>query len=117
MYEYKVLKFIIQSKALLIRHETTLNHDVIFLLFLHVNTVLSIWPLHVQNAFFWHMQTRTLLTSLHVRFADHRSRARNVFARSNTRIVGSNQTRGMDVCFRLFRVCVVLCVGSGLASG
>jgi hypothetical protein len=27
--------------------------------------------------------------------------------------MGSNPTRGMDVCVRLFCVCVVLCVGSG----
>jgi hypothetical protein len=46
------------------------------------------------------------------------SAARNVFARSNAGIVGSNPTQGMDehVCVRLF--CVrVLCVGSGLATG
>jgi hypothetical protein len=36
---------------------------------------------------------------------------------SNTGIVGSNSTRGMDVCVRLFCVCVVLCVDSGLATG
>jgi hypothetical protein len=35
----------------------------------------------------------------------------------NTGIVVSNPTRGMDVCVRLFCVCVVLCVGSGLAMG
>jgi hypothetical protein len=46
-----------------------------------------------------------------------RSKAWTVFARSNTGIVGSNPTRGMDVCVRLFCVCVVLCVGSGLATG
>jgi hypothetical protein len=40
-----------------------------------------------------------------------------VFARSNTGIVGSNRTQGMDVCVRLLCVCVVLCVGSGLATG
>jgi hypothetical protein len=28
---------------------------------------------------------------------------------SNTGIAGSNPTRGMDVCVRLCRVCVVLC--------
>jgi hypothetical protein len=33
----------------------------------------------------------------------------NHFARSNTGIVGSNPTHGMDVCLRLFCVCVVLC--------
>jgi hypothetical protein len=32
-----------------------------------------------------------------------------VFARLNTGIVGSNPARGMDVCLRLFYVCVVLC--------
>jgi hypothetical protein len=46
-----------------------------------------------------------------------RSKAWNVFVRSNTGILGSNPTRGMNVCVRLFYVCVVLCVGSGLAMG
>jgi hypothetical protein len=32
-------------------------------------------------------------------------------------IVGSNPTRGMYVCVLLFSVCVVLCEGSGLATG
>jgi hypothetical protein len=31
--------------------------------------------------------------------------------------VVSNPTQGMDVCVRLFCVCVVLCIGSGLARG
>jgi hypothetical protein len=44
------------------------------------------------------------------------SRALTVFARSNSGIVGSNHTRGMDVCVRLFCVCVDLCEGSGLAT-
>jgi hypothetical protein len=35
-----------------------------------------------------------------------RSKARNVFARSNTGIVGSNLTHNMDVRLRLFCVCV-----------
>jgi hypothetical protein len=42
---------------------------------------------------------------------------RLVFVRSSTRIVGSNATRGIDICMFLFGVCVVLCVGSGLAMG
>jgi hypothetical protein len=46
-----------------------------------------------------------------------RSEAGTVFAHSNTEIVGSNPIQGMDVCVRLFYVCVVLCVGSGLAAG
>jgi hypothetical protein len=36
-----------------------------------------------------------------------RSKARNVFARSMTGIVGSNPTQAMNVCVRLFCVCVV----------
>jgi hypothetical protein len=38
-----------------------------------------------------------------------RSKARNVFARSNTGIVGLNPIRGMDVCQGIFCVCIVLC--------
>jgi hypothetical protein len=32
-------------------------------------------------------------------------------------VVGSNPTRGKDVCVHLFCVSIVLCVGSGLATG
>jgi hypothetical protein len=39
-----------------------------------------------------------------------RSKAWTVFARSNTGIVGSNPTWGMDVYVRLFCVCAVLYV-------
>jgi hypothetical protein len=46
-----------------------------------------------------------------------RSKAWTVFTRSNAGIVGSNLTQGMDVYVRLFCVYVVLCVGSGLATG
>jgi hypothetical protein len=46
-----------------------------------------------------------------------RSKARNVFACLNTGVMGSNPTRGMDVCEYIFCVCVVVCVGSGLATG
>jgi hypothetical protein len=53
--------------------------------------------------------------------ADHsgraRSQARTIVSRSNIGVVGSNHTRGIDVCVRLFCVCAVLCVGSGLAIG
>jgi hypothetical protein len=44
-----------------------------------------------------------------------RSKARPVFVRSEAVIVGSNTAQGVDVCVRLFCVCVVLCVHSGLA--
>jgi hypothetical protein len=30
--------------------------------------------------------------------------------------MGSNPTRGMDVCVRFFCVCALLCVGSGLVT-
>jgi hypothetical protein len=47
-----------------------------------------------------------------------RSKAWIVFARSNAEIVGSNPTQGMDVCIVCdYSVCVVLCVGRGLARG
>jgi hypothetical protein len=46
-----------------------------------------------------------------------RSKAWTLFARSNSRIVGSNATQGMDVSVRLFCVCVVLFVGRGLVTG
>jgi hypothetical protein len=46
-----------------------------------------------------------------------RPKALTVFARSNTGVVGSNPARGMNVCVRLFCVHVVMCVGSGLATG
>jgi hypothetical protein len=38
-------------------------------------------------------------------------------ARSNTKRMGSNPTRGTDVYVHLYCVCVVLCVGRGLATG
>jgi hypothetical protein len=43
--------------------------------------------------------------------AAEQSKAWTVIARSNAGVVGSNPTRGMDVCVRLFCVYVVLCVG------
>jgi hypothetical protein len=45
-----------------------------------------------------------------------RSEAWTVFARSNTGVVGSSLTWGMDACVRLFCVCVILGVGSGLTT-
>jgi hypothetical protein len=40
-----------------------------------------------------------------------------VFARSNAGVVDSNPTLGMDVYLRLFYLCAVLCVDSGLCDG
>jgi hypothetical protein len=45
------------------------------------------------------------------------AKAWTVFARSSTGIMGSNPTQGMNVCVRLFCVCVALCVGRGVATG
>jgi hypothetical protein len=45
-----------------------------------------------------------------------RSKAWTFLARSNTGVVASNPTRGTHVCVRLFCVCVVMCVGRGLAT-
>jgi hypothetical protein len=39
-----------------------------------------------------------------------------VFACSNTVVVGSNLTQGMDVCVCIYSVFVLSCVGSGLAT-
>jgi hypothetical protein len=47
--------------------------------------------------------------------AEHGGHA--VSARSNTDIVGSNPTRGMDVFVCLFCDCVAQCVGSSLKTG
>jgi hypothetical protein len=46
-----------------------------------------------------------------------RSKAWTVFALSNTGILSSNPTPGMDVCVRLICVRAALCAGSGLATG
>jgi hypothetical protein len=46
-----------------------------------------------------------------------RSKACTLFALSNAGIVGSNSIQVMDVSVHLFCVCVVLCVGSCLATG
>jgi hypothetical protein len=40
----------------------------------------------------------------------------NCLHRSNAGTVGSNPIQGMDVCVHLFCLCVLLCVGSGLAK-
>jgi hypothetical protein len=52
-------------------------------------------------------------------FDDHvaaRSKAWTVFAFSYTGIVVSNPIRSMNVYVPLFCICVILCVGSGLAT-
>jgi hypothetical protein len=45
------------------------------------------------------------------------SKAWTVFSSSKTGVVGSNPTRGMVACVRLFCACVFLCAGRGLATG
>jgi hypothetical protein len=46
-----------------------------------------------------------------------RSMTWTVFPCWNTEVVGSNPTRGTDVCAHLFCIYVILCAGSGLATG
>jgi hypothetical protein len=58
-----------------------------------------------------------LICRLYVRMSPARSKAWTVFASSKFGVVGSNPTRGMDVCVRLFCVCAVLCVGCSLETG
>jgi hypothetical protein len=63
-------------------------------------------------------QSKTSITFNETNF--NRGRAicfKNCLRRSNTGIVGSNPTWGMDVCVRLLCVYVVLCADSGLATG
>jgi hypothetical protein len=64
-----------------------------------------------NSCLFWRYDLQWLIT------VAARSKAWTAFARLNTGIVGSNPSRRMDVSVRLFYVCVVLCVGSGLATG
>jgi hypothetical protein len=45
-----------------------------------------------------------------------RSKVWTVFSRSNTGIVGSNPTPGMDVCVYVYSVFILFCVGSGLVA-
>jgi hypothetical protein len=69
------------------------------------------WCLDVKSERNKHVINQTPIT------VAARSKAWTVFARSNTGIVGSNLTSGMDVYVRLFCVCVVLCIGRGLTTG
>jgi hypothetical protein len=45
-----------------------------------------------------------------------RFKAGTVFARSNTGVMDSNPTQGMDVFVALFFLCIVLCAGRGLET-
>jgi hypothetical protein len=65
----------------------------------------------IWNSLYFKFRRAIILT------AAARSKAWTIFARSNNGVVGSNSTRGMDVCVLLFYVCVVLCIGRGLATG
>jgi hypothetical protein len=49
--------------------------------------------------------------------ADHNGSTWSLRPLEHLERVGSNSTRGMDVCVRLFSVCALLCVGRGLETG
>jgi hypothetical protein len=57
----------------------------------------------------------TYLVKLRPITVAERSKARNIFARSNTRIVGSNPSRDMEVC--VYSAFILSCVRRGLATG
>jgi hypothetical protein len=81
------------------------------------NNAFLIYPIHftyLTLSSFFDFTTVWLMLPISVAA---RAKAWTVFARSNTGIVGSNPTQGMDACVRLLCVCVVLCIGSGLATG
>jgi hypothetical protein len=85
---------------------------------IHVNFVLKLqnWAL-IYFSFLAPCSPKWRVRMLRPIAVAARSKAWTVFSRLNAGIVGSNPTRGMDVCMRLFCVCVVLYVGSGLATG
>jgi hypothetical protein len=70
-------------------------------------------PIHTVITYFIRVRFNTHLCTKAITLAA-RSKARNVFARSNTGIVSSNPTRGMDVC--VYSEFVLSCVRSGLAT-
>jgi hypothetical protein len=57
----------------------------------------------------------TIVTSVTLVTVTVRSEASNVFASSNTGIVGSNPTRSMLIC--VYTMFMLSCVGRGLAMG
>jgi hypothetical protein len=65
----------------------------------------------------WESSVSTYTFCVLVERAVRRSRAWTVFARPNTEVVGSNPTRGMDVCLSSFCVHVVLATGWSLIQG
>jgi hypothetical protein len=83
---------------------------------IHVSLFLSSPFLFALKRWSWYTCILFSVSSIKPLTVAARSKAWTVFARSITGIVGSNPTRDMDVCVRLFCVCVVLCVGSGLAT-
>jgi hypothetical protein len=74
-----------------------------------------------KGTYYLHLQVRSVSWPSH---SKKQAASRTVSCRSqwrrglsNTGNMGSNPTQGMDVCLRLFCVCIVLCVGSGFATG
>jgi hypothetical protein len=97
------------------QQETMLNSSMFSIFMLSSNSQslsLFLWGVRIKNNYvllldkYWNIPITVTA----------RSEAWTVFACSNTGVVGSIPTRGMDVGVRLFCVCVVLCLGSGLAT-
>jgi hypothetical protein len=76
------------------------------------------WNFSRKYAFpYFHAHFTTVTSNLPITVAA-RSKAWTVFARSNTGIVSSNRTQGMDVFIVcIYSVFVLSCVGRGLAAG
>jgi hypothetical protein len=75
--------------------------------------VLNYTVLYKDNLIFYILDTQPFYMPITVA---KQSKACTVFTLPITGIVDSNPSQGMNVCARLFCVCVVLCVGSGLAT-
>jgi hypothetical protein len=100
--------FLFNLRPVFLLHEPELLTAVIMTNICYVH---KLWPLHSLELY---LQSFVLLITVAAW-----SKARNVFARTNPVVGGSNLTRGMDVCVFvfLFYVCVVLHVGRGLVVG
>jgi hypothetical protein len=70
--------------------------------------VVVIYGIEVDISYYWRVLRWPITVAA-------RSKAWTVFARSNTGIVGSNPTRCLNICVRVFCICV-LCIGSCLVT-
>jgi hypothetical protein len=77
--------------------------------------IIRFYVLHL-NDYFKHILRACMLCYMKLDNITWGTKTWTVFARSESGIVGSNHTQGMDVCVHLFCFCVVQCLGSGLST-